>query len=181
MNTYEAVLGRRSIRRFTSKKVEREILKRCVNAGRLSPTGANLQPLKFITVTKDLKAVFRCTNWAGYLEWEPSEDEMPRAYIAILKEKDKGSDIDVGAAVQSICLTAHEEGLGSCLLGAIDRDALKDILPIPEGYGLKLLVALGYPDEVSETVEDSDSVEYYRDGEVLKVPKKPLEEVWIEV
>ncbi len=180
MDTYKTIKERRSIRRYKDKEVPQDILKKCVDAARLSPTGANLQPLKYITVTKDLEKVFDCTNWAGYIDWEPSSKEMPRAYIAMIKEEDVGFEPDVGIAAQSICLTATNEGLGSCILGAIDKDELESILQVPEDHELKLMVALGYPDERPELVEDRESVEYYLQDDVLKVPKKPLDSVWIK-
>ncbi len=180
MDAYETIKKRRSIRRFKDEEVPKEVLKKCVNAARLSPTAANLQPLKFITVQEDLEEVFEHTSWAGYLDWEPTEEEMPRAYVAIVKKEDSGWETDVGTAAQSICLVAEDEGLGSCMLGALDRKGLEEILPIPKGYELKLMIGLGHPDEEAEVVEDEDSVEYYYEGETLKVPKKPLESVWIE-
>ncbi|MFW6176272.1 MAG: nitroreductase family protein [Thermoplasmatota archaeon] len=180
MDSYTAIKKRRSIRKFKDESVDREILKKCVNAGRLSPTAANLQPLKFLTITKKLNRVFSATSWGGYLDWDPKEKNMPRAYIAILKDREKGWEIDVGLAAQSVCLTAVNEGLGTCILGAIDKEKLSSLLPIPDGFELKLLIALGYPDENSEVVEDSDNVEYYYEGNTLKVPKKPIEDIWIE-
>ncbi len=180
MNIYEGLCQRRSIRRFQDREVPLEMMKRCVNAARLSPSAANLQPLKFITIRKNLKEIFQHTNWAGYLDWEPNEDKMPRGYIAIVKKDGEGWDLDVGIAAHSICLTAFEDGLGTCMLGAIDKEALSDILPIPEGYSLELMVGMGYPAEKAEVTEMDDSVKYYREGEVLKVPKRALEEVWIQ-
>jgi len=180
MDVYEAIKKRRSIRIYEDKKVPKEILKKCVNAGRLSPSGANIQPLKFITVTEKLEEVFEHTNWAGYLDWSPSKEEMPRAYIAITKEADKGLETDAGIAAHSICLTALNEGLGSCILGALDRERLEEILPIPENHELKLMVALGYPAEDPQVVELEESVEYYHENDKLHVPKRSLDEVWIE-
>ncbi|MFW6144350.1 MAG: nitroreductase family protein, partial [Candidatus Natronoplasma sp.] len=44
MDAYKAVKERRSVRRYKEKKIPEEVLRKCVNAARLSPTGANLQP-----------------------------------------------------------------------------------------------------------------------------------------
>ena len=180
MDTYEAISSRRSIRKFKDKGVDIDVLKKCVDAGRLSPSAANIQPLKFITIRKRLNEIFSATSWAGYVDWNPDESQMPRAYIAILKNKEKGWDIDVGLAAQSICLTAVNEGLGTCILGAIDKDKLSEILPIPEGYELELLIGIGHPDEEPEVIEDSKNIEYYYEKKTLKVPKKPFEDVWID-
>ena len=180
MDVYEAIKKRRSIRRYKDEDISRKVLKKCVDAARLSPTGANRQPLKFITITKNLEEVFKYTNWAGYLDWNPSKKEMPRAYVAIIKQRDSGLEMDVGIAAQSICLAALEEGLGSCMLGALDKDELENILPVPKDYQLELMVALGYPAEEPSVVEDQGSVRYYLEDGKLRVPKKTLKKVWIE-
>ncbi len=180
MDIYEAIKKRRSIRRYKDKQVPRSVLKKCVNAGRLSPSGANIQPLKFITVTENLEKVFEHTNWAGYLDWSPSKEDMPRAYVAITKEEETGLDTDAGISANNICLTALDEGLGSCILGALDKEGLDEILPIPEDHELKLMVALGYPAEAPQVVESEGSIEYYHQDGELRVPKRPLDEVWIE-
>jgi len=180
MDTYLTIKERRSIRKFKDKSIPSTVLEKCVNAGRLSPSAANKQPLKFITITKKLEEVFSCTKWAGYLDWEPDETEMPRAYIGILKKEDYGWDIDAGIAAQSICLTAWNEGVGSCILGSIDREKLQELLPIPSDHKIVYLVALGYPDEEPEVVQSDEKVEYYHEGGVLKVPKRPIEGIWIE-
>ena len=59
MEVYEAILSRRSIRRFQQKPISIEILKKFVNAARLAPSAANLQPLEFFVVTdkKSNKAI----------------------------------------------------------------------------------------------------------------------------
>ncbi|MEF8835869.1 MAG: nitroreductase family protein [Candidatus Thermoplasmatota archaeon] len=181
MDVYEAIKKRRSIRRYKDKEVPKSVLKKCINAGRLSASGANLQPLKFITVTKKLEIVFEHTNWAGYLDWNPSKEEMPRAYVAITKKKDTGLETDAGIAANNICLTALNEGLGSCMLGALDKEGLDEILPIPDNHELKLMVALGYPAEDPQVVESKKTVEYYHEDGELRVPKRPLDEVWIEM
>lgn len=180
MDTYRAIVNRRSIRRFEQSPVPEEVIKKCVNAGRLAPTGTNRQPLKFISITERLKDVFDCTKWAGYLDWSPSRDEMPRAYIAILKDKERGSKIDVGIAAENICLAAFNEGFGTCMLGSIDRGKLRDILPVPSDYDIEILVAMGHPDQKAEIFDSTDTVEYHMEDDILKVPKKPLEVVWIK-
>ncbi|MBS3781182.1 MAG: nitroreductase family protein [Candidatus Thermoplasmatota archaeon] len=180
MDVYEAIKNRRSIRRYKDEEVPKSVLKKCVNAARLSPSGANKQPLKFITVTEKLETVFEHTNWAGYLDWDPTEEEMPRAYIAIIKKIDTGLKTDAGIAANNICLTALNEGIGSCILGAIDKEELEEILPVPNNYELELMVALGYPAEDPQVIESEEKVEYYHKNGQLHVPKRPLDKVWIE-
>ena len=180
---YEKIANRRTIRRFQNRKVPKEVLIKCVDAARLSPSAANRQPLKYVIVNDEklLRDVFSTLRWAGYLpDFSPSEEEMPRAHIVILLDKNisKKADNDAGIASMSISMVAHDEGVGSCILGAVDRERLREILKIPENLDILLVVSLGYPDE-SPVVEKmkGDDVKYWLDErEVLHVPKRDLEE-----
>ena len=80
----------RSCRRFyQNHPVTLEILKELVNLGRLSASGANRQPLKYILSRDPSKnaQIVSCLAWTGYLkDWPGSEDgERPAAYIVILR------------------------------------------------------------------------------------------------
>ena len=174
----------RSYRRFIEEPVSKEILIELVDMARLSASAANLQPLKYVIVNdkKLLKPVFYTLKWAGYLpDYQPHEEEMPRAYIIILLDKRIREDPahDAGIAAMSISLVAYEKDLGSCILGAVSRDKLRKILNIPEEIDIVLVVALGYPAEESvvDKVKD-DNIKYWlgKDG-VLHVPKREFEEI----
>jgi nitroreductase len=179
---YEKITSRRTIRKYARKDVPEKVLLNCVDAARLSPSGANRQPLKYVIVNGHelLKEVFGTLSWAGYLpDYQPSVEEMPRAYVVILLDKSicQGYGHDAGIAAMSISMVAFDEGLGSCILGAVDREELKKILNIPDGLDVVLVVALGYPAEnpVVDKVKDGD-IEYWLDeNEVLHVPKRDLE------
>ena len=88
MDVYEAIISRRSIRRFQQKPISTDLLKKFVNAARLAPSAANFQPLEYFVVTdKDLlDKVFETLGWAAYIrpKWSPSQEERPTAYIIIL-------------------------------------------------------------------------------------------------
>ena len=181
---YEKITGRRTIRKYLRKDVPKEVLTKCVDAARLSPSGANRQPLKYIIVEDKnlLKALFGTLRWAGYLpDYQPSEEEMPRAYIVILLDKDiqKNSGHDAGIASMSISMVAYDEGLGSCILGAVDRARLREILNIADHLDIVLVVALGYPaeDPVVDKVKN-ENIKYWLDENgVLHVPKRELEDI----
>jgi len=55
--------------------------------------------------------------------------------------------LDTGIAAQTILLGAVEVGLGGCMIGSIDRAALKSALHIPESFEILLVIALGKPKE----------------------------------
>ncbi|RLF39414.1 MAG: nitroreductase [Thermoplasmata archaeon] len=186
MQVYEAIIKRRSIRRYKQKPIPLEILRKLVNAARLAPSAANLQPFKYIVVyDKNLcDKIFKTIKWASYLKpsWSPEKEERPTAYIVFLNtQKDNPYYMrDMGLAAENIMLTAEEEGIGSCILYNIDREAIRDILNIPGEYQIDSMISLGYKGEEVILEEDSNRVEYWRDeNDVLHVPKKPLEEILI--
>ena len=182
--TYEKMTSRRTIRKYMQKDVSKEVVTKCVDAARLSPSGLNRQPLKYIIVDNGelLKEVFNTLSWAAYLpDYQPSEEEMPRAYVVILLDKSIRQNYghDAGIAAMSISMVAYDEGLGSCILGAVNREKLRKILNIPDGLDVVLVVALGYPAEnpVVDKVKDGDIKYWLDENEVLHVPKRDLEDI----
>ena len=187
----ELVYKNRSCRRFhQAHDVDAATLKELVDLARLSASGANLQPLKYIVSCRpeQNEIIFRTLAWAGYLkDWSgPKEGEKPAAYIIILADtkisKDPGCDH--GIAAQSILLGARAIGLAGCLLGTIKRRQLSDELGVDPQYKILLVVALGKPKEeaVVESLEGDESVKYWRDAEgVHHVPKRKLTDIIVSV
>jgi len=183
----------RSFRRFEeSHKIELETLRELVDLARLSGSGANMQPIKYILVnTPEQNAkVFPHLGWAGYLAyWHgPEEGERPSAYIIILGDTEikelQQIGIDHGIAAQSIMLGVSEMGLGGCMLGSVKKDELRQDLNIPERYEILLVLALGKPAEtvVLEDLPADGSIKYYRDEEdIHHVPKRSLDEIIVEL
>ena len=181
---YEKIISRRTTRKFEQKQVPKEVIERCVDAARLSPCGSNRQPLKYVIVNDEeqLKKVFKATRWAGSLpEYNPSENEAPKAYVAILLDKNirERPGHDAGIAAMSISMVAFDEGVASCMLGGIDRVVLRKVLEVPEHLDILILVALGYTAE-KQVVDEAEggNIKYWLDENgVIHVPKRPLEEI----
>jgi nitroreductase len=182
----------RSYRRFDQQvDVGPDVLRQLVELARLSASGANMQPLKFLLVSDrdacDL--VFPHLAWAGYLkDWPgPEEGERPAAYIFILGDRAirKEFGVDHGIAAQSIMLGAAELGLGGCIIASINRQALRVSFSIPRELEILLCLALGKPKEVVviEPVGPDGDIRYFRDSEgIHHVPKRSLEElIWKSV
>ena len=181
---YESIVNRRSIRKFKQQAVPREILRKCVDAARLSPCGQNRQPLRYIVVEdkKFLPEVFRTLGWSKSIPgFKHTPDEVPPAYIVILLDKSINQDagMDCGIAAMSICMTAYDEGVASCMLVRVDREMLKANLRIPDPLQVLLVIALGYPAEKSKAVEmkGNDRQYFYDQDWVLNVPKKRFEDI----
>ena len=183
----ELIKQNRSCRRFYEDyKIEAATLKDLVNLARLSASAANLQPLKYILSCSAEKneQIFSCLAWAAYLkDWSgPKEGERPSAYIIILGDTNitKNFGCDHGIASQSILLGAREKGLAGCMLGAVKRKKLRNVLKIKERFKILLVIAMGKPKEevMIETVGDDDNIKYWRDNDrVHHVPKRKLEDI----
>jgi len=183
----ELVTKNRSYRRFHQDvPIELETLKELVNLARLSASGANYQPLKYILscdVEKNA-SIFPQLGWAAYLtDWPgPSEGERPAGYIIILGDKKirESFGVDHGIAAQSILLGATEAGLGGCIIASIKKDALRKALNIQDRYEILLVIALGKPKEKVEIepVGSDRDIKYWRDDDgTHHVPKRSLDEI----
>jgi nitroreductase len=183
----DLVRKNRSYRRFHQDvPVDIETLRALVNLARLSASGSNLQPFKYILSCQPQTnaRIFPHTRWGGYPKDSPgpAEGERPAAYIVILGDTEirKSFGCDHGIAAQSIMLGATERGLGGCMIGSIDRSGLRQVLDIPKQYEILLILAVGRPKEtvVLEEVGPDGSVKYYRDADgVHHVPKRSLDEL----
>lgn len=181
----------RSCRRFYGNKaVTKEQLIQLVELARVSPSAANLQPLKYMLVCEQAfnEKVYAAIGWAGYLkDWEgPVKDERPAGYIIMLRDKKltKTMTMDEGIAAQSMFLGAANLGLGGCMIGNIKKAELAEALQIPKQYEVALILAFGYPKEeiVIDDMKNSDDIKYYRDeNQVHHVPKRPLEELIVQI
>ena len=179
----------RSYRRFyQDAAIDIRTMRELVDLARLSPSGANLQPLKYLLSCdpQTNARIFPYLAWAGYLkDWPgPREGERPAAYIVMLGDNEITSSFgcDHGIAAQSILLGATEQGLGGCIIGSVDRQGLRKTLAIPSRYEILLVLALGKPKEtvVLETAGQNGDVSYWRDlKQVHHVPKRPLEDIII--
>jgi nitroreductase len=184
MDVYEAILSRRSIRRFHQRPVKLEILKKCVNAARLAPSAANLQSLEYCLINDKIlcKNLFETLHWAAYIQpkWTPKESERPTAYIVVLVNNTQNPyyERDVGLATENIVLTAEADGLGSCILYNIERVKIQELCHIPMSHAVDSVIALGYKAEEPKVENLKDSVKYWRDEkDVLHVPKRKLEDI----
>lgn len=188
MNVREAIEKRRTIRKFTQRKIDKAELHELIDCARLAAYGANLQPLKFRTVTgEEAEKVFPHTKWAGYLtDGTPKENERPNAYIAILGDtnikKNEDFGVDAGAAITNMMLRAVELNLATCWFASIDRKAICEILDIPESLKLLFILAVGEgaQESVACDMKDGDVKYFLDENDVLNVPKRSLEEIIIE-
>ena len=188
MDVREALHRSRSYRRFYQEAAVPDAELRIIaDAARLSPSGRNIQALKFfISNDRNLNSkIFGTLSWAGYLpDWDgPEEGERPSAYIVQVLDTTIAANTlcDEGITAQSMLLQAVELGYGGCIIAAVRRDELHRILELPGHFKILNVIALGKPKEtvVIEEMKDGQ-YKYWRtpDG-IHHVPKRPLSELII--
>ena len=187
MSVMEKLLTRRTYRRFAQKAVPQDVAEDIIEAVRLSSCGANRQAVRLVVVNKpeDVASVQPLVKWAAYLPPEqgtPKADELPTLYVAVVQDTAIPGDLntDTGIALANMTLAAWDKGVGSCIMGAINKLALTELLHIKEPEKLAFMVAFGYPTHEAHIVPltEETGVKYYLDGQKdYCVPKRSAEEI----
>lgn len=153
MDAMEAILTRRSIRRYTDEPVDEGIIEQLLEAAMAAPSAHNEQPWHFVVI--DERAILD-----GVTEFHPYSrmlKEAPLA-IAVLADRELLADGSVdfwiqdgSAATQNLLLAAHALGLGACWLGICPRPelivSLRKLLGLPDRIEPLAVVALGHAAE----------------------------------
>jgi nitroreductase len=141
-NVFDAIYGRRSIRAYEDREVEKEKIIRLLQAGMAAPSACNLQPWEFIVITdRDMLEKFKPvaqTNNAPVVMLVCSNTKN-------IPWKSEDWKIDCAAAVENMMIAAVAQGLGSLWVGMLDFDAARKLLDIPEDINIMNIVCFGYP------------------------------------
>ena len=164
-------------------KVSMEQLKKIVAVNPLLSSGRNQQALRFKLVTHDTGAekVLANIKLGGALPelHLPFEDTEPEAFIIIcgITSENKILDIDLGISAQSMLLKAVEMGLNGIMIGAFNKENIRQEFDLP--YEPLLILAIGKGAETIRLVEinEDESHKYYRQDGVHFVPKVKLEQL----
>lgn len=172
MDIMELLADRRTYRRFLQKPVPAGVVADMVEAVRLSSCGANRQAIRLVVVQSPamVAKVQPLVKWAAYLPPEqgvPKPGEQPVLFVAVVQDASipGDKDTDAGIALANLTLAAWAKGVGSCIMGAIDRPRLAELLGLSENEKLHSMVALGYPAHASRVVPltEATGVKYYLD------------------
>lgn len=187
MDIMELLAGRRTYRRFLQKPVPAGVVADMVEAVRLSSCGANRQAIRLVVVQSPamVAKVQPLVKWAAYLPPEqgvPKPGEQPVLFVAVVQDASipGDKDTDAGIALANLTLAAWARGVGSCIMGAIDRPRLTELLGLSENEKLHSMVALGYPAHASRVVPltEATGVKYYLDeNRDYCVPKRAAGEI----
>jgi nitroreductase len=144
MDVLVAIHNRRSIREFMEDKpVEEEKLRKILEACRDAPSSNNSQPWEFIVVRNKgtLKEIAKEAPYGPFLAHVP----MAVAIVTDPEVSPNWHVIDGAILTQNFALAAHALGLGTCWVGGMNRDKVKELLNVPKGMNLLTVLPLGYP------------------------------------
>lgn len=177
----------RTTRRFQQdSSVSFEDLREILDLARITSSAKNVQPIKYILVTKkeDVLKLSTTAAWAAHLkEWDQSEDERPSAFILMLNDRmiDGFPMFDAGASFTAISLAAKAKGLSTCPMASINKELCKELFVIPDSFDVMIGIALGVGVEKVELVDAKNGdTNYYRlEDQTHCVPKRTLDQIII--
>ncbi|MFQ5821659.1 MAG: nitroreductase family protein [Candidatus Heimdallarchaeota archaeon] len=142
MKVQEAIIERRSIRKYSTKPVSDDLIMQVLEAGRWAPSSDNSQPWEFIVI-RDQNTRNRLSElsfWGRFLAQAP-------VAIAIVTDPHKSSThiIDGACVTQNMMLAAWELGLGTCWIANLNTNETKRILGIPNELYVITVTPLGFP------------------------------------
>lgn len=149
---------RKSVRKYEEgKRVDREMIEKCIEAARMAPSACNSQPWSFIIVDDEelVQLVAKqCTppvgRMNGFAKTAPviivqvmEKTNIQAAIGSKMTDRDFNY-IDTGLSMGYLCLQATELGLGTCIMGYFNEDQIKKLLDIPKNRRIGLLCTIGY-------------------------------------
>ena len=176
MNLKDAIYGRRSVRQYQNRSVDKAIIQEILEGACMAPSGINLQPWYFLAITSEEKRNrFMSYMNETYKNFRPTLEKRfaanpevieetgnflttlgnaPVVILAFLqKSKNIGDEapliMSVAAAIENMLLMAYEKGLASCLITSpVDFGPAERIRAefAPEQGKLLGAIVLGYSD-----------------------------------
>lgn len=141
MNVFEVARTVLAVRQYGDDPVPEEVVRRIVEAARLTGSSQNGQPWHFVVVT-DRDTLGRLGGAVAHGGYTAG---APLAIAVAVERRSRFGLSDASRAIQSMILTAWDEGVGSNWTGFTGMDEVRAILEIPETYDVVAVVPFGYP------------------------------------
>ena len=156
MNFTEITENRQSCRKYDpTRAVEQEKIDKILASARLSPSACNGQPYHITVCTgESAKAVAKATMGLGMNKFASDapvliviseEDYVASAAFGARVKKNDYRSIDIGILAAYITAESTAQGLGSCILGWLDDEKLREICGV--SHPVRLVITIGYPSE----------------------------------
>ena len=141
MEAFEAVRTLLAVRRYQDRPIPETIVRKIVEAGRLTGSAMNLQPWHFIVVSDrdTLRRLGALARSGPYIA------DAPLAIVVTI-EKSGYAVSDASRAIHSMLLVAWSEGVGSNWVGFVGSlDKVNALLGVPAGLDTLAILPFGYP------------------------------------
>ncbi len=163
MDAIQVLKNRRSIRNFEPKSVDRKLMEEIIEVSRFAPSWANTQIARYTVV--NAQDVIKDISQNGVKGFVYNQNTLENAHTVVvlsyvkgksgnLKGQDTTEDgakmweaFDAGIACQTFCLAAFAKGVGSCIFGVIDQQAIADMINLPQDETVAAVIVCGYPQE----------------------------------
>jgi len=160
MDFTDVIETRRSIRSYQSRDIEADVLERILAAAVAAPTGSDKQTWHlYLVKSPEVKTRIGA-------EGTPQRFVMDAPVIAVCVAE-KQHLVDAIIAIDHLVLAARNEGVGMCWVGYFDKQKVKEILGVPQGQEVVMLMPMGYPESY--------------DAFTVKEPRARIEDVYTEV
>jgi nitroreductase len=157
LDLFELLRKRHSVRNYQTRPVENKKILAILDAARLGPSAANLQPCHFVVVRN--KKLRKSMKAAYHEEW------FLQAPVIIVGCVDPGKSwcrrdgeeywkVDTAIAMQNLILASTELGLGTCWIANFDEDPVKKLLNVPDSIRIVAMTPVGYADEKQRSAVD---------------------------
>lgn len=153
MELYQAIRQRRSIRKYQNKKIASSLIESLVEKALWAPTGSNMQAWKFIIVD-DGNQLEKIKLFSPGLLGEPPAvivvciDRWRAAKKAGRFGENELSYFDAALVTLNNCLLALEYELGTCIVASFNKNAIKELLELPDEVSPYLCISIGYPEKI---------------------------------
>ena len=161
MDAKTCILTRRSHRQYQPKPVSHDLIEEVISLAADAPSWKNAQSSRYIAIedpavkqeivdrfclpgTNNPSIIASCPVLIAQT-FLTGRSGFNRDGTYNTDREDGWQYYDCGIAAQTLCLAAHDLGLGTVIMGVFDRKGLEEYLRLPEGQELMALIALGWP------------------------------------
>ncbi len=141
MDVTDAIQSRIEVREYTDEPVTDGVWASILDAGRLAPSGKNLQHWRFILVeeTSDLSTLAELSTTGGWIA------DAAFGVVVLTDPTYYYHELDAGRAITHMQFEAWAREIGSCIYTGYDDAGMHEFLQIPEGYAVTAVVGFGHP------------------------------------
>lgn len=175
METIECIKTRRSVRKFSDRQIPKETIDSIISVAAYAPSWKNTRTSRWYVITN--RALIDTMAEKAAFGFEHNSGIIRDCSCLIVQtavkgmagfekdgsfttdKKDGWEMYDGGIAAQTLCLAAHDKGVGSVIMGIIDDVKMAEILDVPENERVLAAIAMGFPAETPAAPKKFTSAE----------------------